>query len=349
MATTTLFPGFLNQVLAYGFRIGSTQIPGNRNIESLWAGGQETLPVEAIDDAGGPLARLQSGTPPLAPGVFLHKTPLSLHPPERSDAPKPPKIYGAPSADQRIAEAFSALLDVLSERMERDVEAAALAMQRGQIPLDDFDPSDYDQASSLFADAADRAQREAVSNPSKTANEPLIVQMRSFSQTISATNLTEILTWSLRTLLYLPPDWKLPAVILQFLTAQIEWKLGLLGPAADTLKELGSQLKALRGPHHDWEMEAHIRYLAGTALFVASYVEIRDSFADASREFQEALQCFEERNDVDSCLRERFALGFLAIAEVLSARGRLEEAAVQYELAAVEAAKISGVPPGLKN
>jgi hypothetical protein len=279
----------------------------------------------------------------------LHKTPLSLHPPERSDAPKPPKTLGAVSADQRIAEAFSALLDVLSERMESDVEAAALAMQLGQIPLDDFDPSDYDRVSSLFADAADRAQREAASHPSKPANEPLMVQMRSFAQTIRATNLTEILTWSLRTLLYLPSDWKLPAVILQLLTAQIEWKLGLIGPAADTLKDLGPQLKELRGPHHDWEMEAHLRYLAGTALFVTSFVEIRDSFADASREFQEALKCFEERNGVDGGLRERFALSFLAIAEVLSVRGRAEEAAVQYELAAVEAAKIVGAPPGLKN
>lgn len=348
MAYAILPAGFLTHALTYGFRIGGTQIAGCAGIEALLSDGQ----IMTGDDPATvreALKRLDSGTPPVAMGIFARPESAAPAIAARSprhtwqalpgspeDAPKTGAISEAPSARVRIAEGFEALLEILSGRMEADVEAAMLALHIGQIPLAVHDPSEYDRVSAVFADAADQARRETAARKLPAGTTLFLDQLQSFPEAIQSTNLTDILTWSLRTLLYVPPDWEPLAVILQLLTAQIEWKMSLFGPASDSLKDLADQMARLQGPQHDWELEAHLHYLAATALFVMSFMEIKDGFGEASGQFRKALRCFEHRNHVDSALRERFALGFFAIAEVLASRGRMEEAAVQYDFAATE-------------
>ncbi|HSA59320.1 MAG TPA: hypothetical protein VLJ37_06505 [bacterium] len=355
MATTVLIPGFLNQALIYGFRIGGTQIAGSAGIEAMLSDGQ-TMAVDDPSAVREALSRLDAGMTPLSTGIFAHPKPQprathsssssqvrrALPPsPDDAGAPIQEAISKATSARDRIAEGFTALIEILAERMESDIEAATLAFHTGRIPRAIHDPSEYDPVSIAFVDAADQARRETAASALATDTALFLDQLQGFPDAIHAENLMDIIAWSLRTRLYLPAEWELPAVILQLLTAQIEWKMSHFGAASDSLKDLADQMARLQGPQHEWELEAHLHYLAGTALFVMSFMEINDRFEDASIQFRKALRCFEHRNEVDPALRERFALGFFSMAEVLASRGRMEEAAVQYNLAASEMANAS--------
>jgi len=353
MATTLLFPGFLTQALTYGFRIGTTQIAGCENVETLLSDGQRVYSFdEAVVREG--LRRLDSGTPAVM-GLFAqaastalaartaHVVPkVSLQPPDGPDTPGPPELpeskdaSASKSAREHVAEGFAALLAILAERMEKDVEAGALALHIAQIPLAPHDPNEYDRVSIAFLDAADEARRAIPVSQSDRNWPPFLKLLEGFPDVIRSTELMDIFAWSLRTLVYVPAELELPAVILQLLTAQIEWKMALFGPAADSLKDVAHLMRRLRAPRHDRQIEAHLHYLAGTALLVTSFLDLRNSFGESSDAFQQALLCYEQKGAVPAMMHERFSQGFFTLGEILATRGRMEEASVQYALAVVE-------------
>jgi hypothetical protein len=157
--------------------------------------------------------------------------------------------------------------------------------------------------------------------------------LEAFTGAVNSNNPMDLLTWSLKALVHLPSGWDLPAVILQLLTAQVEWKMLLFAPAADTLKDIAHQMKGIQGEQHNWEIEAQLHYLAGTALLVTSFVEMKDSLAEAVEAFKAALRGFEHAQMAAPELRRKLSVRFETIGEILESRGRHDEAHAAFTLA----------------
>src|SRR6185295_10078427 len=95
MANAILIPGFLTQAMTFGFRIGATQIAGHAEIEKFIS-----EPNPAFDAICG-------GKPPALLKIFTTPRPAS-----------------STTANERVMEGFIALLDVVTDGMEEDLDSA---------------------------------------------------------------------------------------------------------------------------------------------------------------------------------------------------------------------------------
>jgi tetratricopeptide (TPR) repeat protein len=326
MANAILLPGFLNQALIFGFRIGETQVSGRGEIERFLFEPPVVLTFQEASDspafAVANFAKICGGYRPAFATAFARKAP----PPDASSA----------SANERIVEGFISLIDILCSGLERDMEAALEILETGSIPVAKHDASDYDAACIAFEEAVAQSRNEARYGKLPNATVLLVNQLATFTNAVNSEDPMDLLTWSLRTLAHLPHGWELPGLILQLLTAQMEWKMLLFASAADTLQDIARQMIRMRHDGHDWEFEGHLHYLAGAALLVTSFSEMKDALDEAIDEFQGAIHGFEQARTAGPEIHARLSLCFAAIGDILESRGRRDEAAVAYKLADIE-------------
>lgn len=311
MANALLLPGFLNHALTFGFRVGSTQIAGCEEVERFLS---EPNPVATLEEAWAHPAFQKIC------GVKLPALPRVFGPGD------PPTASTKATANERAIEGFLALMETLCDGLQQDLEDAMTILATGSVPVADHDPAEYDAACIAFEEAVAQARNEARYAKPKPKAAPLLHQLSAFTDIVNNGSPMDLVTWSLRTMAYLPSEWEIPVLILKLATARMEWKMLNFGTAADTLRDIARDAKALRSVHNDLGFEGQLHYLAGTALLVTSFSETKDAFGEAIEEFREALSAFEQTDRAGPELYARFAVCFDIIGGILESRGRHEEA-----------------------